>query len=298
MWATQVVVIKLIGDRLGPITIAFVPMLLSTLLFFPALCYEKKKGGVRFHWRWADAKHFILAGIFGSLVGQLTYTLGAQRTLAANAGIIMLTLPVLVALGASLVLKETLNVVRVFSFVLALVGVVLTSFSDFQGAHLGLNKYLTGNLLFLAGCAASAFLNTYCKLLVEKKYTELEILVYISVVASLGSIPLFIWVEPLHLSTFLNADRVAILGILELGLVVYGLSMLLFFRVLSRMDVTQAILGNYLLPFFIGLLGVLVLKESISPVMVIGGLTILASTLVVTVYEKEVLSLFRQSRKP
>lgn len=79
---------------------------------------------------------------------------------------------------------------------------------------------------------------------------------------------------------------------------VYGFSMLLFFYVLNRMDVTQAILGNYLLPFFIALLGVFVLKESISPVMVIGGLTIVASTLIVTVYEQEMLSLLRRRPEP
>ena len=54
----------------------------------------------------------------------------------------------------------------------------------------------------------------------------------------------------------LDAGAVPLLGMLELSIVVYGVSMLLFFSVLKRMDVTQAILGNYLLPFFIALLGV------------------------------------------
>ena len=35
MWATQVPVIRMIGDRLGPVTVAFVPMILSTLIFCP-----------------------------------------------------------------------------------------------------------------------------------------------------------------------------------------------------------------------------------------------------------------------
>ena len=37
MWATQAPVVKLIGDRLGPVAIAFLPMILSTLLFLPVL---------------------------------------------------------------------------------------------------------------------------------------------------------------------------------------------------------------------------------------------------------------------
>lgn len=289
MWATQVAAIKLIGDRLGPVAIAFIPMILSVGMFFPVLWRENRKRGADFHWHWADVRHFLVAGIFGPFVIQFSYTLGAQRTLAANAAIITLSIPVLVAVMASLMLGEKLNVVRILSFVMALAGVLLTSLPDVQSANFGQKTYLSGNLLFLLACAASAFYNTYCKFLVERKYTELEILVYTSVVGCLASLPLFLWLEPLRLNALARLDRVAILGILELALIVYGVAMLLFFYVLKRLDVTQAILGNYLLPFFIALLAVFVLKESITPVMWIGGIVVLLSTLLVTVYENEIL---------
>lgn len=289
MWATQVAAIKLIGDRLGPVAIAFIPMILSVGMFFPVLWRENRKRGAAFHWHWADVRHFLVAGIFGPFVIQFSYTLGAQRTLAANAAIITLSIPVLVAVMASLMLREKLNVVRILSLVMALAGVLLTSLPDVKGVNFGQRTYLSGNLLFLVACAASAFYNTYCKFLVERKYTELEILVYTSVVGCLASIPLFLWLEPLRLNALARLDRVAILGILELALIVYGVAMLLFFYVLKRLDVTQAILGNYLLPFFIALLAVFVLKESITPVMWIGGIVVLLSMLLVTVYENEVL---------
>ena len=43
MWATQVPVIRLMGNDLGPVTIAFVPMICSTIFFIPFLLYENKK---------------------------------------------------------------------------------------------------------------------------------------------------------------------------------------------------------------------------------------------------------------
>lgn len=289
MWATQAPVIKLMGDRLGPVAISFLPMILSTLLFLPLLWLDNRRRGRRSQWRWADARHFVIAGSFGFFLLQLTYTLGAQRTLAANAAILTLSIPVLVAIAASIMLKERLTAVRVFGFGVAMAGVLMTSLSDFRGASLG-SRYLVGNLLFLTACAGSAFYNTYCKLLVDRKYTELEILVYTSVVGSVLSIPLFVWVEPLSLATLRNMDAGALWGILELALIVYGASMLLFFMILKRLDVTQATLSNYVLPFFIGLLAVVVLKESITLVMAVGGFVILLSTLVVTVYESEILA--------
>jgi len=289
MWATQAPVIKIIGGRLGPVAIAFLPMILSTLLFLPALWWEGRRLGRPFQWRWKDARHFAVAGLFGFFFLQITYVLGAQRTLAANAGIITLTITVMVAVCASIMLEEKLNPVRVFGFVVALSGVLLTSISDIEGASFR-SQYLLGNTLFLLACAGSAFYNTYCKLLVDKKYTELEILVYTSIAASLASIPLFIWVEPVSLAGLQKLDRVACWGILELAVFVYGCSMVLFFYILERLDVTQATISNYVLPFFIGLLAVLVLKESITPVMMAGGVIILVSTIVVTVYESQILA--------
>jgi drug/metabolite transporter (DMT)-like permease len=285
MWATQVPVIRFIGDRLGSITVAFIPMIVSTLVFLPILWAENKKRNVKFRWRWNDIKYFMLSGLIGIFIMQYLYTLGSKLTIAANAGIITLTIPVLVAILASLMLKEKLNVIRIISFVLAIIGVLMTSISDISGANFFHGQYFFGNMIFLFACFCCAFYNTYCKLLVDKKFTELEILVYSSIIGSIASIPLLIWVEPFHFTRFLHSGKIAVFGILELSIFVYGISSLLFFYVLKRMDVTQAILSNYLLPFFIALLGIALLNEKISFLMIIGGSIIFISTLMVTVYE-------------
>lgn len=290
MWATQVPVVRFIGDRLGAITVAFIPLIISTFIFFPILLMENKKRKVNFRWRWRDIKYFFVSGLIGIFILQYAYTLGSRMTLAANAGIITLTIPVLVAVFASFMLNEKLNIVRIISFILAICGVLLTSVSDISGADFIHGQYFLGNLVFLFACLCCAFYNTYCKFLVDKKYTELEILVYSSIIGSIASIPLLIWIEPFHVTEFLHSGNIAIFGILELSIIVYGVSSLLFFYVLERMDVTQAILGNYLLPFFIGLMGVVLLNESITLLMVAGGMIIFISTLMVTVYENDLIA--------
>ena len=292
MWATQVPVIRMIGDSLNAVTVAFIPMIFSTLIFLPVLWLENKKRNVGFRWKWRDIKFFVLPAFIGVFVMQYAYTIGSRMTLAANAGIITLTIPVFVALFASLMLKEKLNVVRIISFLLAIIGVVITSIPDLTSSDFSGAEFLAGNFVFFFACCCCAFYNTYCKLLVDKKFTELEILVYGSIIASLLSIPLLIWVEPFSITALLDAGAVPLLGMLELSIVVYGVSMLLFFSVLKRMDVTQAILGNYLLPFFIALLGVLLLNEKITLLMFLGGALILVSTLMVTIYEERLLKFF------
>ena len=290
LWATQVPVIRFIGERLGPITVAFIPMVASTLIFLPVLWIENKKRNVKFRWRWNEIKYFVLSGLIGIYIMQYAYTLGSKLTIAANAGILTLTIPVFVAILASFMLKEKLNVIRIISFALAIIGVLLTSISDISGARFFHGQYFLGNMVFLFACFCCSFFNTYCKMLVDNKFTELEILVYSSIIGSIASIPLLIWVEPFSFIQFIHSDKIAVFGILELSVFVYGIPALLFFYVLKRMDVTQAILGSYLLPFFIALLGIALLNERISFLMIIGGSIIFISTLMVTVYENDLVA--------
>lgn len=297
MWATQVPVIRLIGDSLGPVTVAFVPLILSTLLFLPFLWIENKKRGAGMRWTWKDTKNFILPGLIGIFLMQYAYTVGARLTLAANAGIITLTIPVIVAVPASLMLKEKLNIVRILSFILAIAGVLLTSLPDISGADFKQVQYLKGNLIFLFACCCCGFYNTYCKMLVDKGYTELEILVNSSLIGSLASMPLLVWIEPFNYGTFMQQNKDVLAGIIELSIVVYGISMLVFFRILKKMDITQAIIGNYLLPFFIAILGILLLNEKISILMISGGAVIILSTLMVTVYENKLLHYFNRHKR-
>lgn len=290
MWATQVPAIRFIGDRLGPVTVAFIPMIVSTVLFLPFLLAQNKKRGVSWRWKWKDMKYFIVSGSIGIFLMQYAYTLGSQLTLAANAGIITLTIPVIVAVFASIMLGERFNIVRAASFALAVTGVIMTSLPEVAAADFSENEFIKGNLIFFFACCCCGFYNTYCKVLVDKGYTELEILVYSSIVGCICSIPLLTWVEPFDLSVFMSSQPEVILAVMELSVIVYGVSSLLFFYVLARMDVTLAILGNYLLPFLIALLGVVLLNEKITSVMVAGGVLILISTFMVTAYEQRILS--------
>src|SRR5258706_15531574 len=90
MWATQVPVIRLIGDKLAPITMGFVPMIISTILFIPFLWAENRKRKLSESRSWHDFKYFILPGLIGTFLLQYLYTVGSTLTLASNAGIITL----------------------------------------------------------------------------------------------------------------------------------------------------------------------------------------------------------------
>jgi len=63
------------------------------------------------------------------------------------------------------------------------------------------------------------------------------------------------------------------------------LSMVLFLRALKQLDAIQAALSNYLITFFGIPVAVVWLKEKLTPLAIIGGVLILGSTLLITVWE-------------
>jgi drug/metabolite transporter (DMT)-like permease len=118
------------------------------------------------------------------------------------------------------------------------------------------------------------------------RFNEVEILIYSYITASLASIPLFIWVEPLNLRALLALDVRGILAFMFLALFMYGASMLLFFTALQHLDVTVASTSLYLVPVFGIILAVTMLGERLSVAAIAGAAIVLIATLLVGRYDK------------
>ena len=205
MWAAQGVAVKFLGRQLGPIAITFVPFWVTTVLLLPVLIRERRRDADRVRLTPRDWLAFAIAGVGGQVLAQLGMTWGITKSLASNAAILNLLIPVISALLASVMLRERLTPLRCASFGIGLAGVLLMSIEDLRQSALLDSKMLAGNLLIMAGCAGSSFYNVFCKGLM-RRFREKEILIFSYIFASLASIPLLIWVEPLRISVFAEFD--------------------------------------------------------------------------------------------
>jgi drug/metabolite transporter (DMT)-like permease len=145
-------------------------------------------------------------------------------------------------------------------------------------------QFLVGNLLILGGCLGSSFYNVYCKGLM-RRFTEIEILIFSYVTASLASVPLLMWREPLALRSFQQFDWQSWVSFAFLALFMYGASMLLFFKALQHLDVTTASTSLYLVPLFGVLLAATVLGERLNLLTVVGAAIVLIATVLVVRYD-------------
>jgi drug/metabolite transporter (DMT)-like permease len=103
IWGSQFVMVKVAQEQMGPVFATFFPMTIATLILIPIVHRESKKnsgtaGSGRMPIR--DVRDFILIGVCGQVVAQLFVTWGVRLSLAENAALLMLCLPVSTAVMA------------------------------------------------------------------------------------------------------------------------------------------------------------------------------------------------------
>jgi drug/metabolite transporter (DMT)-like permease len=227
---------------------------------------------------------FLMASLFGLVPGSALLAWGVDRSTASNAAIIYLTLPVITAVLASVVLGERMTRLRWASLGIALVGVLILSTPNLRQMSLSKGQFLMGNVLVLLACVGSSIYNVYSKELL-KCFTPMEVLTYGYVLAFVFSLLLMYWAEPLSWSSLRAYSASAWVALLVLSVFSWGLAMVLWMFLLKRLDVSQASVSIYLLPFFGVILSAITLQENIGFSTVIGGVITLAGTVLITTLE-------------
>jgi drug/metabolite transporter (DMT)-like permease len=118
-----------------------------------------------------------------------------------------------------------------------------------------------------------------------QKFTEIEILIFSYITASIASVPLLIWAEPFRYSNLSHLDLTSWAAFAFLALFMYGASMLLFFKALQHLDVTAASASLYLVPVFGVLLAKVLLGEHLNALALVGTGIVLIATLMVVKYD-------------
>ena len=279
MWALQFTCIKLTQDQVGPYFTVWGPMLLSTIFLLPFVWKGLKKERKIFK----DMLVFVPLALFGAFVAQVFMTWGTQYSLASNAAILTLSLPVITGLFAFLVLKEKMNKIRWISFIIAIVGVVLCSTGDIREMDFS-SKYALGNLLIFLAIVGNAYYNVGIKK-ISKRYTEMEMVFFTYVIMVILLTPLVLYYESDVFARIPSFTQQTWVGMSLLTFFHNFLSMVLFFKALKVLDAIQVALSNYLITF-IGLpVAAIWLDEKLNTSAIIGGILVFVSTLIITIID-------------
>lgn len=286
MWSLQFTCIKLTQDQVGPYFTVWAPMLLATIFLAPFAMRDFNKGGKKFK----DVIIFGQLALLGVFPAQVLMTWGTQYSLASNAAILTLALPVITAVFAFLLLKEKMNKVRWLSFIIAIIGVILCSTSDIKQLNFG-SKYAVGNLLIFLAIVGNAYYNTGIKK-IASRYTEMELLFFTYVVMIILLTPLVLYFEHDVFARIPVFTKQTWTGMTLLTFFHNFLSMLLFFKALKVLDAMQVALSNYMIAFFGLPIAAIWLGEKLNSMAIAGGILVLISTLIITIVD------YRMTHKP
>lgn len=296
MWAGQYAAYKTATASMGPITVSAWTFLIAALVLLPFLLCEKRRPSppesprqqsksplspLRLRtWSRRDITGFVVIGVFGLIPASAFLAWGTMRSTASNAAIIYLTIPIITAVLATVILGERMTRARWLSLFIALCGVLILSDIDWRHLDLMSGRYLLANLLVLLACFSSSFYNVYSKGLL-RRFSPLEVLVVGYGIAVVVSLPLLVWVEPLAVAQIKRYTAATWFSVAILSVFSWGIAMVLWMFLLKRLDVSQASVSVYLLPFLGVVISAVTLGEKITLTMIVGGLLTLAGTILV-----------------
>jgi drug/metabolite transporter (DMT)-like permease len=292
LWAAQYPAYKIAGDSIEPAALNFWTLICASVLLIPLRMRERnghtqKKGAVA----WKPVGEYSLLGVLGIVPPSVMLAWGIAHSSAANAAILSLTIPILMTLLGVLMLGEKLTLVRMLCLSLGCAGTLLISIGDLERLSLS-RSLLVGNVAILLGGLGSAFYNTYSKDLLSR-YSEVQVLLYSYVVAALACAFISAGFDSRPFYVLTGYAATTWLAILSLGLLPWGLAMVLWMWVLNRLEVGQASASIYLLPMFGLLLSVITVHDHVALPQIVGGALTVIGTAMLTLYEGK-----RPAREP
>jgi drug/metabolite transporter (DMT)-like permease len=254
-------------------------MLLASILLAGFALGDFRKGGKKF----GDVLIFAQLALLGAFPAQVLMTWGTRYSLASNAAILTLCLPVITGLFAFLILKEKMTRIRWVSFIIAIAGVILCSSGDIKQLDFS-SKYAIGNILIFLAIVGNSYYNVGIKK-IASRYTPREMVFYTYVVMVILLTPLVIIYEHDVFARIPLFTLQTWTGMTLLTLFHNFLSMILFFRALKLLDAIQVALSNYLITFFGLPIAAIWLGETLNGQAVVGGILVLVSTLIITIID-------------
>jgi drug/metabolite transporter (DMT)-like permease len=155
----------------------------------------------------SDWPRFILCGFFGVALNQVLFFEGLSRTSPINAGIIMVTTPILVLLISSLLIREKITMLKTSGIFIGIVGALgLIVFNDHPIAGI---EAQSGDMMVFFNAASYAVYLSIVKKLMHKyqtvtvlKWVFLSGLIFVAPIGynqaisiEWGQLPLIIWYE-------------------------------------------------------------------------------------------------------
>lgn len=215
----------------------------------------------------------LLLGIFGVVANQLFFVVGLAWTSVAHASIVVTLMPILVLLLAALLGQERITARKVVGMVIAATGVGVLQLEKGGGSGATL---LGDFFVFMSGVALAIF--TVRSKQVGKRFGSLAINSVAYIGGALAMAPFTVWLSLRY--GLARASAAAWWSVAYMALFSSVIAYLIYNYALTYMPASRASAVSYLQPLGATLLAVLLLGESVTTAVAIGGMLVLTGVFV------------------
>lgn len=268
-WAGAFIAGKMGVNQFPPFSISFFRFLFATSIIFPLMILKEGSN-------WKLEKQYLprifLLGLIGMFGYHVLFFTSLKFTTAINSSLIGSTNPLITGLLASVFLREKIGIKRVFAFLLALSGVFLTLIGG-DILNISLFKGNIGDLIMLLAVLCWAVYSILSKSILDK-LSPIKVTAYAFLVCTILLLPFVIYERP---SSYIsNISINGWLAVIYMAIFPSVMGYLIQQMAIKEIGPSSAAVFINLVPIFSIILSVLILKETIGPIKLIGaGMVIL-----------------------
>lgn len=258
-WSTIELGSKFLGPGVSPYTLTAWRFLIGGLVILP-FALSGLRGSKRAV-KAADLGQMVLLGILNVCVSMLLLQTSVYYGKASVSAVLVSSNPLFVSVFALFLLREKLSLPQILGLTLALGGIAMLILGEGEGSNA---KYLNLPLSMAFGLGSSLTFGLYTvltKRLIQKHGNTLT-----NSVSFLGGAAILFMFNALASKPLLfppGSRSMAIM--LYLGVIVSGISYLMFFEGMKRLGAGPASMYFFLKPALASLLALLFLREALSP---------------------------------
>ncbi len=254
MWSLTFVWFKIVNAYYGPFTIVFLRLFLSTIILLGISCFSSVLQKIERR----DLPRFLVLAFVYPLVYFIAESLGLTMISASHGAVIISTIPLIVPVGAYILLNERISLLNIFGILISFTGVIIVVMKrDFS-----FNAAPAGILLMLLAVFSAAGYTLMVKKLTEK-YNAFSITAYQNIIGSLWFLPLFLIFE----SRDFLPSRHSVEALVNLGyLAVFGssLAFILFNYAVKVLGATKTEIFANIIPVLTAVFAYFMLGEDLG----------------------------------
>lgn len=270
LWGTSFAVSKIALHELSPLNLAGFRFLCAALIFGLILTVRKE----RIHRE--DIPQLIIMG-FLSITSYfyIQYT-GLLYTTSINASLLLATSPVWTFLASMLVRQEQVNLKAAWGILIAFIGVSLV-ISRGKLFSLFASETILGDMLMLLNAIVWAAFTLYGKKIMTK-YSPFTSIAYIHIFGALMFLPIIL--IPNRLNPISAVEQLSNVSLPTIAAVVYlavfcsVYAYYTWYAGVEKIGAVRTVTFQYISPLFALLAGILLLDETVTAFILIGGIIV------------------------